>query len=45
VAEGYGLRARRIDRPDELRTALSDAIGSGKPEVVEARVGPGMALE
>jgi benzoylformate decarboxylase len=45
VAEGYGLRARRVDRPDELRTALGEAVGSGRPEVVEARVGPGMALE
>jgi benzoylformate decarboxylase len=45
VAEGYGLRARRIDRTDELRTALAEAVGSGRPEVVEARVGQGMALE
>jgi benzoylformate decarboxylase len=44
VAEGYGLRARRVANRDELTSALRDAIGSGKPEVVEVQVAPGMTL-
>jgi benzoylformate decarboxylase len=44
VAEGYGVRARRVDRGDELRSALRDAIASPRPEVVEVRVAPGMSI-
>jgi benzoylformate decarboxylase len=44
VAEGYGLRARRVEGRDELTSALREAIGSGKPEVVEVQVAPGMTL-
>jgi len=35
VAEGYGVRARRVENRDELTSALRDAIASGKPAVVE----------
>jgi benzoylformate decarboxylase len=44
VAEGYGVRSRRVEGIGELRSALSDAIASPKPEVVEVRVAPGMSL-
>jgi benzoylformate decarboxylase len=44
VAEGYGLRARRVENRDELTSALRDAIASEQPEVVEVQVAPGMTL-
>jgi benzoylformate decarboxylase len=44
VAEGYGLRARRVENRDELTSALRDAIASKQPEVVEVQVAPGMTL-
>jgi benzoylformate decarboxylase len=44
VAEGYGVRARRVEGPGELGTALREAIASPQPEVVEVRVAPGMSL-
>jgi benzoylformate decarboxylase len=44
VAEGYGLRARRVSNRDELTSALRDAIASPQPEVVEVQVAPGMTL-
>jgi benzoylformate decarboxylase len=44
VAAGYGVNARRAESQDELRETLRDAIGSPKPELVEVRVAPGMAL-
>jgi benzoylformate decarboxylase len=44
VAEGYGLRARRVETRDELTSALRDAIASKQPEVVEVQVAPGMTL-
>jgi benzoylformate decarboxylase len=44
VAEGYGLRARRVENRDELTSALRDAIASRRPEVVEVQVAPGMTL-
>jgi benzoylformate decarboxylase len=44
VAEGYGVRSRRVERGDELRSALRDAIASPQPELVEVRVAPGMSL-
>jgi benzoylformate decarboxylase len=44
VAEGYGVRSRRVERGDELRRALREAIASPLPELVEVRVAPGMSL-
>jgi len=44
VAEGYGLRARKVSGRDELTSALRDAIASRQPEVVEVQVAPGMTL-
>jgi benzoylformate decarboxylase len=43
LAAGYGVRARRAEDPEELAGLLAEAIASGAPEVVEARVAPGMA--
>jgi benzoylformate decarboxylase len=44
VAEAYGVSSKRVSKRDELEEALRDAIGSGKPELVEVPVTPGMAL-
>jgi benzoylformate decarboxylase len=44
VAEGYGVRARRAERSADLTSALREALASRKPELVEVRVAPGMAL-
>jgi thiamine pyrophosphate-dependent acetolactate synthase large subunit-like protein len=38
------VRSRRVEGRDELTSALREAIGSGKPEVVEVQVAPGMTL-
>jgi benzoylformate decarboxylase len=45
VAEGYGVGARRVESGDELRSALGEEIGAGKPSLVEAGIAPGMWLE
>jgi benzoylformate decarboxylase len=44
IADGYGVSSKRVSGQEELRDALGKAIGSGKPELVEVRVTPGMAL-
>jgi benzoylformate decarboxylase len=44
VAEAYGVPAQRVSGRDELHSALQGAIGSGKPQLVEVPVTPGMAL-
>ena len=44
IARGYGVNSRAVDGPDELGEALGKALASGKPELVEVRVAPGMAL-
>jgi benzoylformate decarboxylase len=44
LASAYGVNARRTEGVDDTREALREAIGSGKPELVEVRVAPGMAL-
>jgi benzoylformate decarboxylase len=44
LAAAYGVTARRTTGVDETREALRVAIGSNKPELVEVRVAPGMAL-
>jgi benzoylformate decarboxylase len=44
VARGYGVSSRTVNGPDELRDGLSKALASDKPELVEVRVAPGMAL-
>jgi benzoylformate decarboxylase len=44
VASGYGVQSSAVSGPDELHTALGDAIGADGPRLVEVRVAPGMAL-
>jgi benzoylformate decarboxylase len=44
VAQGYGVDSRRVDDADGLRAALDEGIASDRPQLVEVRVAPGMAL-
>jgi benzoylformate decarboxylase len=44
IATGYGVNSKRVSGRDELREALTAALGSNKPELVEVPVAPGMAL-
>ncbi len=44
VAEGYGIEAHRTADRDGVRDALSSALASSQPELVEVPVTPGMAL-
>jgi benzoylformate decarboxylase len=44
VAEGYGVKAHRVSERDEVADALSKALASSKPELVEVPVAPGMSL-
>src|SRR5215218_10415479 len=44
VAEGYGVKAHRAKGRDEVAGALSSALASSQPELVEVPVSPGMSL-
>jgi len=44
VAEGYGVKAHRVKERDEVAGALSAALASSQPELVEVPVAPGMSL-
>jgi hypothetical protein len=44
VAEGYGVKAHRAKERDEVAGALSAALASSQPELVEVPVTPGMSL-
>ena len=44
VARGYGVNSRVAGDAEELGDGLSKALASGKPELVEVKVAPGMAL-
>ncbi|HEV2727211.1 MAG TPA: thiamine pyrophosphate-dependent enzyme, partial [Solirubrobacterales bacterium] len=44
VAEGYGVKAHRAKERDEVAQALSSALASSQPELVEVPVAPGMSL-
>jgi len=44
VAEGYGVKAHRAKDRDEVAGALSTALASSQPELVEVPVAPGMSL-
>jgi benzoylformate decarboxylase len=45
LAAAYGVKTRRTAGVEDTRDALREAIASGKPELVEVRVAPGMALD
>lgn len=44
VAAGYGVNAKRATSVEELDAELRRALPSGKPELIEVPVAPGMAL-
>ena len=44
IAAGYGVNTNRAETAEELREALATAIASGRPELVEVGVAPGMWL-
>jgi benzoylformate decarboxylase len=44
LAEAYGVAARRVSDRDDLRAQLGEAVSADRPELVEVRVAPGMAL-
>jgi benzoylformate decarboxylase len=44
VAEGYGVKAHRAADRDGVSAALSAALASSQPELVEVPVAPGMSL-
>jgi benzoylformate decarboxylase len=44
IADGYGINSRRVEGADELASAMSDAIASDRPALVEVGVAPGMWL-
>jgi len=44
VAEGYGVKAHRAADRDGVSAALSTALASSAPELVEVPVAPGMSL-
>lgn len=44
VAAGYGVSSRVVSTVEQLGDALSRALSSSAPELVEVRVAPGMAL-
>ena len=44
LAKAYGIEASQVAEPGELREALSTAIAAESPQLIEARVAPGMAL-
>jgi benzoylformate decarboxylase len=44
IAAGYGVNSRRVSDREELRVELTKALASGKPELIEVQVSPGMAL-
>jgi benzoylformate decarboxylase len=44
VAAGYGVNSRAVSDAEELRVELRSAMASEKPELIEVKVTPGMAL-
>jgi benzoylformate decarboxylase len=44
LAGGYGVNSRRVQDAEELGVELRAALASERPELIEVRVAPGMAL-
>jgi benzoylformate decarboxylase len=44
LAAAYGVATRQTTGADDTREALREAIASGRPQLVEVRVAPGMAM-
>ncbi len=38
IAKGFGVYAKKIERPDQVKDALKKAFASGKPAVIEVMV-------
>jgi benzoylformate decarboxylase len=45
IGDAYGVASRRIAEPAQLRESLAEAISSPRPELLEVRVAPGMAMD
>jgi acetolactate synthase-1/2/3 large subunit len=43
VAEGFGCAARRVDRAGDIETAVTEAVESGRPTVIDVRTDPAIA--
>ncbi|HEX4108231.1 MAG TPA: benzoylformate decarboxylase [Solirubrobacteraceae bacterium] len=43
LANAYGVPAQSVDEPEQLVTALREAIATDGPRLVQARIAPGMA--
>jgi benzoylformate decarboxylase len=41
IAEGYGVKAREVDRPEDLEPALKDAFASQRPRLISVKVARG----
>ena len=39
LAEGMGVAARRVERPEDLNQALTEAFAMGRPNLVEVVIG------
>ncbi|MGH2982577.1 MAG: benzoylformate decarboxylase [Solirubrobacterales bacterium] len=44
IGDAYGVASRRVAEPAQLRESLAEAISSTRPELLEVRVAPGMAM-
>jgi len=41
IAQGYGLAAEEVDRPEDLEPALRDAFASPEPRLISVNVAKG----
>ena len=41
IAQGYGMTAREVDRPEDLEPALKDALSAKEPRLVSVNVQQG----
>ena len=41
IAQGYGVNAREVDRPEDLEPALTEAFASKQPRLISVHVAPG----
>jgi benzoylformate decarboxylase len=41
IAQGYGVTAQDVDRPEDLEPALKEAFASNQPRLISVKVAPG----
>jgi benzoylformate decarboxylase len=41
IAEGYGVKAREVDRPEDIEPALKEAFASNQPRLISVNVASG----